>query len=510
MRTLKLIILSLLILVSDFAHSQSVDEIRRIKTVALEVFDNYVATISLLYQNESYEEDRFFDLFSSEAKVYNDIIPDSTSLGKMIAPFEYYSVLNKTVKNYKTEFRRLRLSFPTEEGEKWIINCSFDQTFYYINGKNNLKYPEWRLNKVIRISMDKRRTGASYGNAKIEKVDIDRENGGEVLSDYFIVQNVDSLILRIKTLSLSKDDYEGKLLPSPRYKPQDINIPSLNYFQSLISENKQSDSRFYRYHLVNRDLFSASLKIAPVAKGFNIDNALLPDVNQSAFALGGKAGYGFQISRIKKSTLFLNLGLDIDFYKNKLDGQWNTSYSDVDSDGDRYLRKISISSYKENTSVLSLNVPIALECLISLEKAQKPMFITVEGGFYAGYRLAISQSFSFDAKYTGVYDYFGGVEFDHYYDYGDFKMSDSNVDYSLQAKKFDFGILLNVGVVRELAKDKLIKITLGYQQGFQALSDQASDYCLTKNNKHYISPIETATKGLTNFNIGVSFVKILK
>jgi len=509
MRTLKLIILSLFILVSDFAYSQSVDEIRRIKTVALEVFDNYVATISLLYQNESYEEDRFFDLFYSNAMLRNDIIPDSTSLGKMISPSEYYTILNKNVKNYKVEFRRLSLLFPTEEGDKWIINCSFDQTFYYINGKNNLKYPKRSFNKIIRISMDKKLNGYTYENAKIDLVDIDRENGGDVLIDYFVVQNTDSLNLKIKTINLSKDEYDGKILPCPMYKPQDINVPNLNYFQYLQSDNTQSDSRFYRFHLIDKNLFNASINVSPIVSGFAIDESALPSIKKFAFAIGAKTIYGFQVGKVKNSSLFFNVGLDLNWYNNKLNGQWNTSYNDIDSDGDYYLRKILVSSYKEKTSVLLFNVPITIETYISLANTKKPMFISIEGGLYAGYRI-VSQLYSFKAKYTGVYDYFGGVEFDHYYDYGSFKVSSSNVEYLLPAKKLDVGLLINVGVAREISKDKLIKYYIGYQHGFMALSELSTGCCLTKNNKNYTSPLESSTKGLKNFYIGVSFVKALK
>ena len=495
--------------------SQSVTETRRIKTTALQIYENYKVVMSGLYSRSAYTEDNFMALFDSEAMIYNDILPDNNP--PQLYPSDYYEKFKVRINRIYPVFRDFKMGEPISKGSKWQIECHFARATRFRTQKD-MKYPEWSFSYTITIEMEKRYDTDKkvYENAKIVSVDVDNP-----LKGFFIIENEDSIPLVTKSGEILEDwdeEYQSRIFPENKWKIYDISVLKSGndnifaYSKSKFVKN-QTDAHFYKPNIqrFKKDIFGIGINYSPVAMGNKMS-----DVNAKNFkyiehsisdALSLSLFYGKQIAHKEKSTVFFNFGLDFNKYSHKYGGDNDTTYQTVDTDGDRYLRKIKIDNLKEEINIISVSVPLSIQYLYELtEQTKNPIFFSCELGVFAGYVIPSNSKYSIDPKYSGVYEQYFGVEFKHYYDYGEFEKIKGEQELS---KSFDGGIFGGIGLWFALNESNLLKFSISYKHSFNSPLEYKENYIISCDKASYQSLLHSTKQGVQNIGIGISWVKTI-
>jgi len=512
---------AVIIIASVSVFSQSVTETRRIKTTALQIYENYKVVMSDLYSKSDYTEDNFMALFESKALIYNDIIPANTP--SLLSPARYYENFKENIKRIYPVFSDFRMDEPVSVENKWQIKCRFTRATKFKTQKD-MNYPEWSFNYSITIEMDRRYDDNKkvYENAKITNIQVDNP-----LKGFFVIENKENLPLVTKSGEAINDwdnEYNSRIFPEDKWKISDIHVSqSSNYYNFFeYSKNKFSpnrkDAHFYQFDnkKIRKNIFGIGVNYSPIALGNNMSETNTENFKENS-ALSFSLFYGTQIAHKEKSTLFFDVGLDLNRYSYKYSANGtvpnNENIQRTDSDKDFYPYKPEICINKpvaEKINITSVSVPLSVQYLYQLsQNSKKPIFLSFELGVFAECTLPSTKKDKPNVNYHGIYDirFHDGSEerpFSHYYDYGD----SITVDRSLKlASRFDFGILGDVGLWVTLDKSNLLKFDVSYKFGFNSSLNYTENYNFSQNNN--LSFPQNAKQALRSIGFGISWVKTI-
>jgi|GEM_PF-4022485 len=520
-----LLTIAAIIIATVSTYSQSVTETRRIKTTALQMYENYKVILSGLYSKSAYTEDNFMALFGNTAMLYNDILPDNHP--QQLSPANYFAKFKANVKRIYPVFRDFRMGEPASKGSKWQIKCDFVRETRFRTQKD-MDYPEWSFNYTMTIEMDKSYNTISkvYENAGIVSID-----AGNPLKEFFIIENKENIFMTApsgETLNGWDKEDNSRIFPENEWKMKDIQITESgskkNIFGYSINSfsGNQTDTHFYQPTIQKfpKNIFGIGVNYSPIAVGnkFSGENAKnFKDIEHTSNALSLSFFYGKQIAHREKSTLFFNAGLDLNMYFHKY------SYSNikdtislpnyVDSDSYQYVGKIKVSSpWNENVSIISASVPLSVQYLYQLTALEKrPIFLSFELGVFAETSLYSSSKYNLNGNYYGLYtfNFDNGktqeVEFDHYYNYGILGL-DGEVKLT---KSLDGGIFGGIGLWYALNKSNLIKINVTYKHGFNSPSEYKENYVISEDKDSYQSLLQSTNQGMRNIYFGISWIKTI-
>ena len=508
-----------IIIASVSAFSQSVTETRRIKTTALQIYENYKVVMSGLYSRGTYTEDNFMVLFESEALMYNDILPDNNP--QQLSPSEYFRKFQANIMRIYPAFSDFKMGEPESKGNKWQIECNFARKTKFRTQKD-MRYPEWSFSYTITIEMDKRYDTDKkvYGNAKIVSVNVENP-----LTGFFIIENQENMPLVTKSGEILKDwdeEYQSRIFPENKWKIYDIRVHEsgkndniFTYSKDRFSKNR-TDVHFYQPNVqrFKKNIFGIGVNYSPDAFTFghkmseaNTKNFKdITYINSDAWSLS--LFYGKQITHKGKSTVFANIGLDLNKYSHEYDGNNYAECDTVDADKDHYLRKITIDSLNEKINIFSASVPLSVQYLYQLTQTKKPVFLSFELGVFAEYALSSKSTYNINANYRGLYRQYFGVEFEHYLDFG---KSDNVPQKKEWDRMFDVGIFGGVGLWFAMNESNLLKFNISYKHSFKPPLGYEENYIIScdKNKASYKSLLRSTEQGMQNIGIGISWVRTI-
>lgn len=506
MRNILISVISLALSVSVFP--QSVTETRIAKTTALEVYDKYLSAIGNLYSGNVYNLDIFLSLFDEEALIYNDILPENNP--QLITPQQYFDIFTNNIQLSYYDYDKMELGFPTRKEDKWLIDCEYGRDVRFKTpGKF---YSRWHFDYIITIAMDTLYDVKNkiYANARIQSIAVK-----EPLTEFFIIENPQNYVLKYygEVIDGWDKDYFSRTFSSQDIDRSRIEVADSKYFSCYNFIENTENSHFLNIQKYSKDIFGFGMYYSPVGIGNNINHVIFPNINLSNQGLFTEFLYGFQLAQNNKTAFFFNTKLNFNVYRNKFIGKYYTQYNSIDSDNDPYLRKIKINSLQEKFYTFTASLPISFEYLLRVSNNRThPIFLSLEAGGFAEYRVWATNKFFFIADYTGFYNYYAGVEFDHYYDYGHFELNNKNIKQILISKinNFDYGAFGAFGVWYARDKNNLFKFNMLYKHGFQPLLKYRDTFILSENFTTYETLLQNSNQGLRNFYFGISYISTIK
>lgn len=500
----------------EFAKGQTFTQVCKIKKAALEVYDEYTRTVSNLHTGDEYKKDDFVRLFCDdflvcgEKLIDNDILPALPGLqdgengqSQGLSPEEYIDRMAKYVKIFSSSYSDLDLSFPEKNGSgEWEIRVGFKKVVNF-ETQAELHYPKHEFFYVMTIVMNE-----NFEQAKIRRMEVLNSIG-----PFFILENRPEFQWKYGGLPI--EDWDGetnnRIFESKEYDVNEIEWKDPGYFQSMTMTTLPEDRHFYDLQQRKRDIFGVGLNYMPYGFGNKIDKRFTGMVKYSN-ALALSLFYGLQIGHSKsdKSTWFFNAGLDMNRYYHKFYGTDYTEYEAIDSDNDPYMRKIWISNLEERINSISVSVPLSFSYLLKLVSTQeKTIFLSLELGAFFEYTFWSGNTYSINADYHGFYDYYGGVEFDHYYDYGTFGQNGTQTLAKVKDLRYDYGVSGNVGCWLALDRRNMLKICIGYKHGFNTPLTYKNNVVISENKQSYQSLLPSTKQGLRNLFLGISYVRAI-
>ena len=503
--------------------SQTITEIRQMRYEAIGIFDTYHFLILKLDNPDVYTKDNFTKLFEDKATIYNDILPENQP--QALSPEDYYDRYVSLIKTH-SQLSNLELSFPEYLEGKWQVKVKFKKEINLKYKNIDLTYPKFSLNYEMAVVMDKneyyikketyskrdieRELNKPYINGKIINITVE-----EPLNEYLVIENMNNLPLEYSGTVIEDwdNDLHSRILPFKREEISNITVENSGYFYPLEFKQNQVDNHFYSFQKLKKNVVGWSINYTPLGLNNNITSTNFSNIQQKNQAIDLELFYGFQLAQKDKSTWFFNLKFDVNAFQDIFQGNYYTEYNTIDADNDPYLRKIKISAIEEKTYIFSTSFQPSFEYLFRISKRskKKPMFISLEIGGFIESRLLATNKFNFTVDYTGLYNYYGGVEFDHYYDYGHFDLSNKDITQDLQQKlnKLDYGNFGSIGLLFAINKSNLLKINVGYKQGFTSPLKYKENFIISERNDNYESLLQNVNKGIHNIFIGLSWTKTL-
>jgi len=499
------------------AFSQSVTEIRQIKTTALQVYENYKVVTSGLYSKSAYTEDNFMAIFDNTALIYNDILPDNNP--QQLSPSRYFRKFTASVKRVYPIFSDFKMGEPVSVGNKWQIKCNFTRGARFLTQKD-MKYPEWSFNYTMTIEMDKlyNKIKKVYENARTISVDVDNP-----LKGFFIIENQDNVPLVTKSDEILKDwdeEYHSHIFPEDKWKINDIrvseSIDKSNFFASSKGKftKNQTDANFYKLDVLQlkKNIFGIGINYSPLTFGNKMSQANASDtlkgIQQTSKALSLSFFYGKQIAHKEKSIWFFNVGLDFSRYSyNYSSNSSHIEFQAFDIEKDSCTRKIQITSLEENINIISVSVPLSIQYLHQLsQQTEHPTFLSFEFGIFAETALSSSSNYSINADYSALYPQYFDVTFDHYLGYGNINKSKEPESIN---PRFNGGVFGGIGLWYALNSNSLLKFSISYKHGFNSPLKYTANSEIFINKDSYQSLLHSTDQGLRNISIGISWVKTI-
>ena len=509
-----------IVIASVSALSQSVTETRHIKTTALQVYENYKVVMSGLYSRSAYTEDNFIALYENNALIYNDILPDNHP--QQLSPPAYFEKFRKSIKRIYPSFSDFKMGEPVSVGDKWQIKCNYTRGTSFMTQKD-MKYPEWSFNYTMTIEMEKlyNITNKVYQHARIISIEVDNP-----LTGFFIIENKEDIPLVTKsgnTLSEWDEENQTRIFPDYEWKINDIRFHdsmikgnNFGYTKGKFSKN-QTDAHFYRPYVqrYNKNIFGIGVNYSNAFafgnKMSEVNAENFKDITYTSNALSLSFFYGKQIAHKEKSNVFVNFGLDFNKYSYEYSGAnyaVDSTYNGVHADDDPHLRyrTISIDSLEEKISIVSVSVPVSIEYLYQLtQQTKNPVFLSFELGLFAECALSSRSKYNLNADYRGFYDYFDVIEFDHYYDYGNFDVSGNQKLNS----RLSGGIFGGIGLWFSMNDSNLLKFNVSYKHSFSSPLEFKENYVISQDKDSYQSLLYSTNQGMKNIRIGISWVKTI-
>lgn len=534
----RLVVIFFLLLCVLPLSSQTFEERRIIKMTALELFESYQDVYNRLYQSNKnvYIYDQFINLFSNSAKLFNDLLfdyPPAKSIDSFeyyMSPAKYFEIVEKKTKesSFKGEFKDysdLRLDSISKNKKYWIINLSFTRSVeFFIHG--DCHYPPYPFLYTIKIKMSNnlKKGGNRFKDAKIISVS---------------VSNPPEVPLRIYTGSKYGDTVPTPTRGMPEgYLPPDIDLDKeaqrdsnssifnkLTYVcrydlkkdrgENVVPQHKHFLDPSYK----KSDFAGVGIDVCPYGFGNKISDANkksgYDNISQNNFTMGVSIFYGLNILSKKKYSLFFVPQLNLNYRRFDYKGTYKTQYQSVDADGALYIRNINIELNKETVNQFLINIPVVVSNMFLLHKddddGAHQLFFSLDCGIQFSCSPITRNRYDFLADYTGLYDFFGGVEFDHYYDYGNFNLTQNDIHYIPNSliNKFNLGVLVGVGVLYQIHENSLIKFSLSYRNEFLSVAKYKEGFVLSKDFSSFESLIQASKLGAHNLYFSLSFVRAL-
>ena len=369
-------------------------------------------------------------------------------------------------------------------------------------------YPPWKFNYIITIQVY---NGANR-KAKILKVEV-----VEPISEFYILKK-QNLMVGGDTISWGNDSC--RIFPAEQH-PINEYIPIDNEYSNFFSKNVSSwikddiDPHYYCYqrNYLRHDLVGAGINYNPVSIGNKMSRTnakRFVDISSHNGSVSYSIFWAKQIYSKKSSTLFFDLGLDLNHYYFKYQGKDYIEYKAIDSDAESYLRKITINSLNEKVNTYSFSLPFGILLFQQVfDWKNHSFFIKAGVGGYAEFYLKSISRYDIDANYHGYYDYYGGVEFDHYYDYGDFYSEGKQKLLGVKDSHFDFGLTAQIGFHLSITPKYLIGLDLIYKHGFNAPLEYQEVIAISEKRNMYNSLLHCTNQGIRNIYLGLSFATII-
>lgn len=487
----------------DFLFSQSVEEVRKIRMEVLSIYENYVRVSSRLYdpQSSQYGDD-FLKMFVGDSWIYNDVLPQNKP--QELSPKDYYDYFTENIAWFSCQYSELEFSFPQEiSKDEWEIQCSFKRNVSY-HTKNGFVYPPHKFGYIITILVDKK-----IENAKIKNISVTNPVG-----DFFIIDNHKNNTIEYDGFRIDDWDVEtqSRLFPIQEYDIQKMVCLSNDYFRPIERIQNSKDGHIYDFQNCKKDLFSIGITYVPWGFGNSVDKERFNGISQWCQTLSLSLFYGRQIGGMVqgKSTWFFNVGLDVNQHYYKYVGSDYKEYHDIDADNSSYLRRIWINDLSEKANCLSASLPLSFSYLLQLRtKQNKIVFLSFELGVFFEYAFLLKNEYALNADYHGLYDYYGGVEFDHYYDYGTFWQNGLQTLGTVKDMRCDYGVFGNVGCWLALDKSNMLKFYVGYKHGFNTPLKYKNNVVISENGQSYQSLLPSTKQGVRNLFLGVSYVRAI-
>lgn len=520
----KITILILILFSSGCVFSQSVSDILHIRMTAIECFQDYIQKFSSLDYPSKDNRYEFQKFFHKNAIIYNDLLPNNMPI--LISPDEYVQRRNKDI-SLNPNFSNLSLGFPYEENGLWKIELSYLESITIKNLYTGIEYPKCTFHCTMTISMERNKAynkGATDNFSEVSDVTHRMAFINPIICHIEVNDPIKQFILIRKNESLTSIPCSFSTIPNAEENPFFIMIDadtttlktctdtSEEFFLIRRFVSSDKDTKIYDYKIFKKNLLGLGLSYAPYGLGNTLNKSQLPDFKIFNQSLGFDIFYGLNLVSKKKSALFFNIKLGINAYLNNFKGNWHTQYNATDMDGESYLRKIRVSNTLEKAYHLSASLHPSFEYAIQIySHNQQKIFLSLEAGGYLEYRFWASNSFQSNATYSGIYNYFEGIEFTHYYDFGSFVLNNKNISQNIRNKLnlFDYGVFGAIGVWYAFNSNHLIKANIGYTHGFTSPFKSVENHILSSDLHTYQSAVHTIENGIRNIYLNVSYIKTL-
>jgi len=492
---------ALILIATVSAFSQTDTETRRIKTTAFQMYDNYKSVIRHdLNSQQPIAYDNFMNLFDKKALLYNDIIPANTPV--QLSPENYFAKFKENIRRIDNEYSNFKIGEPVSVENKWQIQCSFTRETK-LRTQNRFNYPKWVFHYIMTIEMDKTYNASKkvYEYAKIVNIEVENP-----LESFFIIENKENLPIISKWGDPIFDwdkDYQNRIFPKKQWNITDFLVPESNIFEIVKSEftPNATDEHFHQ-PVVKRfmkDIFGAGVNYTYVwgnriKDTTNVVNPEAPIVTKHTSVLSLSFFFGKQIFNKKKSILFANAGLDLNFHFHTLRHSKDTIQID-----NNY--KIVNTTKECNPFNFSLSVPLSVQYLYQLTKqGNRPVFLSFELGGFFEYTFSDSISIGFKyIDYATCHEYITPID--------DFDFNKKNV---LKQHFPSGGIFGGVGLWVALNNSSLLKINLSYKYNFVSpLKNTEGINMGLKDGRADKFLLYHLENGMHNIGFGVSWIKII-
>lgn len=487
---------------------------------SIDLFMDYVRRKSDLNNPDRYVRREFVKLFSEDAVLYNDYLPNNEN--SSLTPQQYAELRKGRVNVITENVSDLSLGNSFREGNVWYVDLHYteNQIIVFYEPKR-LEYPKisYRCRMRVRLTenvnrgkLDRRdmSSKALFSDVKIERISVENPIGKY---SFVYLENLEDTVAfsMLKTYDNLVDDNPYLLMiEADSIDMQNVGSVGSYFFPSTIKVHENGLPGYYRFSRVKRDNIKIGLGYVPWGIGGSIDKSLAADLFQMNMTSSLDIQYGILLGAKSKNIGFFNLGLGANYNRSKVTGSFQTQYSEIDSDNEAYQRKILLNRLSENISYWDICFRPGFEWLIQIGKTKNSnfMFLSLEVGGYISYRFGAKNDVTFKGRYTGLYDYFGGVELEHYYDFGEFDVVNSDIEgVSLpELNVFDYGFFSAIGFWHTFNEHNLLKISLGYKQGFVVPFSRTDNITLSENRYNYFSSAGWLENGLRDISLQISWI----
>lgn len=515
--------------------SQKLKQQRLIKQTALDIFESYVDVCNRLYQNKKdvYIYDQFLNLFSDTARVYNDILPSFPPGNQvvptdsiLITPGEYFNKFKSEILKNSFSYDSLEL-YDIQKVNKqwWTLKCSLGRTVAYTSSsKSPYSGREFHYTMTIVMREEDPRNANQMVDAKITNISVSdpclqlRITETDGINKENFVNPIDSNSLDKGGLTVGylKDDVEISDIE------KEINANSLeaSLFNIIKLKLDTLDNKhFYKRDSNKRNFWGLGINACPYGFGNKISSANTTkfgyeNISQRNFSIEFSTFFGINLYVKNRYSLFLVPQLSLGYRNFNFSGDYSAQYQAVDIDGTEYMRNINVDLKNENVNQFTINFPISISNMFLLHKdefAENQLFLSLDFGVLLSCVPFTRNTYDFSARYTGTYDFFGGVEFDHYYDYGNFDLNHNDIAYIPNSliNKFNIGILAGVGLMFQIEETSMLKFDLSFRNGFLSIAKYKEGFVLSEDYKNFESLLQASKSGAHNLYFSLSYIRAI-
>lgn len=536
------------------AQNNKLAESRRAKITAIMVYEDYVDRLAKLTLRGDLDEYHFLESFGYKGdydythkgdSVYNDIIP--LNQPQRLTALQYSRAVDSVIREARIEYHNLSFDNPIKKGHEWWVTCTYYRTVSFLT-LDSVIYPRYRFQYKMTIVMSdtlnielrpkkergqKEDNDSIYSNARIVDISVT-----EPLDKFVVIINPDALPLMWRNESIENYDPECNCWMTKLSSQNILNDVKINsatgFFTRLSHKNPHPNFYSFSYHRLN--MFGIGLSASPISFGNQSDKRFSRDVENGSFGDIQEENISYKFSLFygkqlggNSLTSFFNIGADLVYSRYIYNGTFSTAYEAEDSDGDIYIRRIFATLNKEQRNLYELTVPLTFSSLKTIfEKDNNYVFFSFEMGVFGSIRILSNGKFDMDAKYRGFYPQYFNVEFEKYYDYGDYHITESAVEKTIDGEmqrvelvngvnynqgklqRFDFGVEGGLGIWCNFKTGSLFKFDVKLRKGIMPVVNYTEYDNLTTKYDHYESMLQTSNDGQLNLYLGISFVKLLK
>lgn len=501
---LKFIFLFLLMIISCLSNAQifASDSLSRVINIkAIELLSKYESAVKFNSRSKFVEFTGLF--YSPNTLIFNDVMPEN-QLKQKVTPDEYLRLIRSHYADtsfYSVEISPYEIGIVTLEGND-IANVSILAKKKVSSvAKNGLIYVDTFSIRVDVIYEIPAKKFSIFDIACIER----RESYMQVYAQYRGLFNKkmltnDTIWVNDKIFRVEKNGYtllknvtkSSEFLFIPFHHPvmfkmyrvpdnipfvrnkldleKDKNIVKVNFWKWMVFAD-------FQYHFIP----NGASPIKPDGDTLGIN-----PINNGSFS-----NY-LMINLVRRTTpkgyfsLKFGGGADVFNYQLNLASQ-ETSYQDIDPDGDPYLRINRVYNIKERHNIVYATAPLVLEKGFTFGKNS----VYIQGAYYFMMKYSSGYSLDADAAYSGYYDYLFGLTISEngIYDFGvyDFKLR----ALPLVVDNLITSYSLGVGYTRQLSRTVYLDLGMNYRG--------SNTYLFLEDNKR-LSDSRNGINSLTNLN----------